>query len=98
MNIAVSECVPTANVAIAVAVLLDTGTGLPMLFVPSLKCTEPVAADGDRGAVNVCIVPSTAGDTGVTVSTVVVATDPGTGLITYVTAYRTRSRHAARRR
>src|SRR5262249_5555038 len=84
-NPAVSECVPMASVVISVAVPLDTGTGLPMLAVPSMNCTEPVAVDGITVAVNVSTVPATVGGAGVTVSAVLVNT--GGGLITYVTTF-----------
>lgn len=63
VNTAVSWRDPTANVVVVcVAVPLVRATAVPMLVAPSRNCTVPAAAVGVTVAVNVTVLPCTAGE------------------------------------
>src|SRR5918997_2126211 len=75
VNTAVKWCGPGANIDVdpdAVPLVL-TGTGAPMLVVPSMNCTVPTAVDGVMVAVSITGVPWATMEAGDVVSTVLVA-------------------------
>lgn len=71
---AISWCGPAIKDEVdPAATPLLTGTGLPMLFAPSLNCTVPVAVAGVIVAVSVTGIPCTADEAGDAISVVLVA-------------------------
>jgi hypothetical protein len=76
VNVALSECEPSASTVLTDAVPEATVWVVPIWVVPSKNWTVPAAPGGARVAVRVSVAPWAAGLVGDTASVVVVVTGP----------------------